>query len=197
MGLIHSSAEIDPAAVIDSSAYVWGLTQVRAGASIGADAIIGRGCYIGSGVVVGARVKIQNAAMIYEPASVGDGAFIGPGAILTNDRNPRSTSPTGDLKEPGDWTRVGVIIGRGASIGAGAICVAPLEVGEWSMVGAGSVVTSNVRPFALVVGTPARQIGWVGRAGFPLVKANDGVTWNCPSSPDAYEERTGMLRLID
>lgn len=170
---------------------------MRARALVGADSVIGRGCYIGSGVVIGSRVKIQNFALVYEPASVADGAFIGPGAILTNDRHPRSISPDGDLKRLGDWARVGVVVGQGASIGAGAICVAPIEVGDWSLVGAGSIVTKDVKPFALVVGAPARQIGWVGRAGFPLEQAGDGLTWICPHSSDSYRETAGMLRLID
>ena len=197
MGLVHSTAEVDPTALVDPSAVVWGLAQVRGGATIGPEAIVGRGAYVGSGVAVGARVKIQNYALVYEPASVEEGAFIGPGAILTNDHHPRAVLPEGGLKSATDWRAVGVTVGRGASIGAGAICVAPVRIGAWALVGAGSVVTRDVPAHALVVGSPAWQVGWVGRAGHRLVQDTSAALWRCPVTDEAYALSDGLLALME
>jgi len=193
--MVHATAEVDEGAVIDPSAFVWGLAQIRAGASIGENCIVGRGAYVGSGVTIGSRAKIQNYALVYEPATVGEGAFIGPGAILTNDHNPRAVRVDGALKSGEDWEAVGVSVGRGASIGAGAICVAPLAIGDWALVGAGSIVTSDVPDFALVVGSPARQTGWVGRAGNRLLPAPEPGTFVCPETGETYVEESGQLKL--
>lgn len=183
--MIDLNAEVDPTASVPESAHVWGLAQVRAGATVGERTVVGRGAYVGVGVVIGCDVKIQNSALVYEPATLEDGAFVGPGAILTNDRYPRAVNPDGSLKSASDWEPVGVAVRRGASIGAGAICVAPVEIGAWAMVAAGSVVTSDVPPFALVAGNPARRIGWVSRAGHRLVAAGPGL-WVCPISEESY-----------
>lgn len=196
MGRIHSTAEIETTAFVDPSAYVWGLAHIRAGASIGPETIIGRGAYVGSGVHVGARVKIQNYALVYEPATVEDGAFIGPGAILTNDHHPRATTPEGNLKSAADWAAVGVTVRQGASIGAGAVCVAPVVIGGWSLVGAGSVVTRDVPAYALVTGSPARQVGWVGRSGVRLVELRAGM-WQCPHSGETYQLSEDVLTLVE
>lgn len=159
---------------VGDGTLVWDLVQIREDAAIGCDCIIGRGAYIGPGVRIGDRCKIQNNALVYDPAVIGDGVFIGPGAILTNDRLPRAISPSGELKQADDWDPVGVTIETGASIGAGAVCVAPVRIGAWAMVAAGSVVVRDVPDHALVAGNPARQIGWVGRDGQRMV-ADGGV----------------------
>lgn len=176
---IDPTADVDPAAHIDPTARVWGLAQVRADAVLGANVIVGRGAYIGTGVTVGANAKIQNLALVYEPAVIGEGAFIGPAVVLTNDLRPRAVNPDGSQKSAADWDAVGVSVGRGASIGARAVCVAPVTIGEWAMVAAGAVVTRDVPAHALVAGTPARQIGWVSRTGDRLVQNAEG-TWRCP-----------------
>ena len=185
--MIDPSAGVDPTATVPESARVWGLAQVRAGAVLGERTIVGRGAYVGVGVAVGSDVKIQNNALVYEPALLEDGVFVGPGAILTNDRRPRAVNPDGSLKSATDWEPVGVTIRRGASIGAGAICVAPVEIGMWALVAAGSVVTRDVPPFALVAGNPARRIGWVSTAGHRLQKVGTG-DWTCPASGESYRE---------
>ena len=196
MGLVHGSAEVDEGALIDPSAFVWGLAQIRAGASIGPECVIGRGAYVGSGVQVGSRAKIQNYALVYEPAFVEEGVFIGPGAILTNDRLPRAIRPNGALKGADDWEAVGVTVRRGASIGAGAICVAPVEIGSWALVGAGAVVTDDVPAYALVVGSPARRIAWVGPAGERLATGGTAGEWVCPVTGERFEEVGAELRPL-
>lgn len=190
--LVDPSADVDSRAVIGDRTRVWHLVQVRENAVVGEDCILGRGCYLGPGVVVGDRVKVQNHALVYEPAVVEDGAFIGPAVVLTNDTLPRAVTPDGRLKEGDDWEMVAVRVRTGASIGARAICVAPVTIGRWSMVAAGAVVTRDVPDFALVAGVPARRIGWVGRAGVPLV-VERGRRWRCPRTGESYVEREGLL----
>jgi UDP-2-acetamido-3-amino-2,3-dideoxy-glucuronate N-acetyltransferase len=112
--------------------------------------------------------------------------------VLTNDEYPRAVTPDGRLKSGADWTAVGVTIGDGAAIGAGAVCVAPVTVGRWALVAAGAVVTKDVPDFGLVVGVPARRIGWVGRAGRPLTAKGDGV-WVCPETGAEHAETDGRL----
>ena len=160
--------------------------------------VIGRGVYVGSGVVVGDDSKIQNYALVYEPAEIGKGVFIGPAVILTNDRFPRAVTPYLEQKTRSDWILVGVTVRDGASIGAGATCVAPVTVGRWAMVAAGSVVIRDVLDYALVAGNPARQIGWVGRAGFRLVNDPDSPSiLRCPATGESYEETDTGLALVE
>ncbi len=106
---------------------------------------------------------MQNYALVYEPAELADGVFIGPAVVLTNDTYPRAVNPDLSLKSAHDWEPVGVTIGEGASIGARAVCVAPVTIGAWATVAAGAVVTKDVPDHALVVGVPARRVGWVGQ----------------------------------
>lgn len=194
--MIHPSATIDPEAQVHASASIWGSAHVREHASVGSQSIIGGGAYIGVGVYIGSRVKIQDRALIYEPAVVEDGAFIGPGVILTNDLYPRSITPDGRLKTPANWKAEGVHVGQGASIGAGAICIAPMRIGMWALIGAGSVVTSDVPDFALVVGNPARHIGWVGRTARRLIPGAEDSIWVCPELNDVYREINGSLAIV-
>ncbi|GLY05289.1 acyltransferase [Actinoplanes sp. NBRC 101535] len=186
-------ADIDPRATIGPGTRVWHLAQIREDAVLGADCIVGRGAYVGPGVQIGDNVKLQNHALVYEPARLGDGVFVGPAAVLTNDEYPRAVTPDGRLKTGDDWTAVGVTVGEGASIGARAVCVAPVTVGRWSLVAAGAVVTKDVPDFALVVGVPARRVGWVGRAGHPLQPKDDGI-WLCPATGAEYQEINGELQ---
>lgn len=191
---IEPSADVAPDAQVGEGTSVWHLAQVRGGAVLGAGCVIGRGAYIGSGVTLGDNCKIQNYALVYEPAALAEGVFIGPAVVLTNDLNPRAVTPDGDRKGASDWDAVGVTIGRGASIGARSVCVAPIQIGEWAMVAAGAVVTRDVPAFSLVAGVPARRIGWVGRAGVRLERAGDD-TWCCPRTGERYLESNGRLHL--
>ena len=188
---ISDDALVAGDASIGDGTQVWNLVQIRERARIGAECIIGRGAYIGIGVRVGDHCKIQNNALVYDPAVIGDGVFIGPGAILTNDRLPRAISPLGELKRADDWDPVGVMIETGASIGAGAVCVAPVRIGAWAMVAAGSVVVRDVPDHALVAGNPARQIGWIGRDGQRMV--DDGGVLVDESTGSRFVESEGRL----
>jgi acetyltransferase-like isoleucine patch superfamily enzyme len=184
---IAATADVDARAKIGAGSSVWHLAQVREDAVLGRDCVIGRGAYVGTGVRLGDDVKVQNYALVYEPAEVGDGAFIGPAVVFTNDHRPRAVDPDGRQKRAGDWHPVGVTVGAGASIGARAVCVAPVRIGRWAMVGAGAVVTADVPEFALVVGVPARRIGWVGRSGERLEQHGEG-RWRCPATGALYRE---------
>lgn len=155
---IHDGAHVDSQAWVDEAATVWPGAFVGRDARIGSGTVIGRNAHVDAGVHVGSNCKIQSGALLYGPAVLYDGVFIGPGAILTNDRHPRAVLPDGTLKGGKDWSPVGVVIREGASVGAGAILVAPVEVGPWAMVGAGAVVVANVDGRSLVVGCPARVV---------------------------------------
>jgi len=192
---VARDATIDDRVILGRGTKVWGLAHIREGATIGASCVVGRGSYVGPGVIAGDNCKIQNNALVYEPAILGDGVFIGPGATLTNDLFPRAVNPNGDLKTATDWDPVGVVIEAGASIGAGAVCVAPVKIGSWAMVAAGAVVTKDVKPFSLVRGVPAHHVGWVGRAGHPLLLA-EGL-YRCPQTGEEYREEDGVLAMVE
>lgn len=193
---IVDSADVDQTAVIGDGSSVWHLAQVRERAELGPNCVIGRGAYVGTGVQVGRNCKVQNYALIYEPAILGDGVFVGPAAVFTNDTYPRAVKPDGTLKLASDWDAVGVTVGDGASIGARTVCVAPVRIGSWALVAAGSVVTSDVPDHALVVGVPARQIGWVGRTGRRL-EAQPDDSLLCPDTGDLFVENNGTLTQIE
>lgn len=189
---IQSSAQVDNSAVLGEGTQIWDYTQIREKARLGSFCIVGRNVYIGAGVVIGSNCKIQNNALIYEPALIADGVFLGPGVILTNDLNPRAVNSDETIKTSSDWMPAGVSIESGASIGAGAICVAPARIGSWAMVAAGAVVTKDVPSFALVAGVPARQIGWVGKSGYKLKESGDRFI--CPKTGQEYLLINGELQ---
>lgn len=193
---ILPSADVDADVDLGAGSSVWHLAQVRSGARLGTSCIIGRGAYIGPGVQLGDNCKVQNYALVYEPARLGAGVFIGPAAVLTNDHFPRAVNPDGSLKSGSDWELVGVTIHDGASIGARAVCIAPVTIGKWAMVAAGATVTKDVPDFALVAGSPAKRIKWVGRAGVPLTASASGE-WICPSTGERYVEKDGKLSIAD
>ena len=202
---VHDTAEIEPDAGIGPGTSVWNRAQVRRGARIGRDCVIGRDAFIDEGVSLGDRVKVQNGALIYHGVTIEDGVFIGPGAILTNDRRPRALNAQGELARGDDWTVSPIHISSGASIGAGAIVVAGCDVGPHAMVGAGSVVTRNVPGHALVVGNPARQIGWVcvcgSRLADPGASSHDHaaspLTCSDCGRRFAYLHERSMLRALE
>lgn len=186
-GVVHDTADVAPSVTLGAGSKVWNYAQVREDASLGENCIIGRGAYIGAGVRMGNNCKVQNYALVYEPATLADGVFIGPAVVLTNDHFPRAINADGTLKSAHDWAPVGVDIREGASIGANSTCIAPVVIGRWALVGAGSVVVKDVPDFALVVGSPARRIGWVGTSGHPLTEESPGQ-WVCPVTGTRYQQ---------
>ena len=184
---ILPSADVDSSATLGEGSSIWHLAQIRDGVVLGENCIIGRGAYIGSGVTLGDNCKVQNYALVYEPASLGKGVFIGPAAVLTNDQFPRAVNSDLTLKSGSDWDAVGVTIHDGASIGARAVCIAPVTIGKWALVAAGAVVTKDVPDFALVAGVPAKRIRWVGRAGVPLEDIGNNL-FRCPQDQSIYRQ---------
>ena len=184
---VHPTADVDDGVLLGDGTVVWHQVQIRAGATLGRDCVVGRGAYIGTDVVLGDVCKVQNYALVYEPARLGNGVFVGPAVVLTNDQYPRAVNEDMTRKSHDDWEAVGVTIGDGASIGARAVCVAPVTIGRWALVAAGAVVVKDVPEFALVAGSPARRIRWVGKAGLPLTPDGPGL-WRCPRTGQPYTQ---------
>lgn len=185
---VHPTADLEADVSVGAGTSIWHRAQVRAGARIGAECVIGRDAFIDTGVEIGDRVKIQNGALVYHGVTVEDGVFIGPGAILTNDRYPRAITSTGDLARAADWTVSPVVLRHGSSIGAGAVVVAGTEVGAFATVGAGAIVTRDVPSHALVVGNPARRIGWMCACGVRLLDADGAPAAATPPHYSTHRE---------
>lgn len=166
---IHSTAEVDNNVTIGRGTKIWHQAQIREGVVIGRECVIGKGVYIERSRI-GNRCKIQNYACLYS-TSIRSGVFIGPGAILTNDKNPRATNPNGTIKTSLDWKEQKTNIGNGASLGAGTIVLPGVTIGKYALIGAGSVVTSNIPPFSLAFGNPARIMGKVDKSGKIIERA--------------------------
>jgi len=181
----HPTADVSPQASIGAGTCIWHQAQVRERAQIGENCIIGKGAYVDFDVVIGNNVKIQNGAYVYHGATVQDGVFLGPGAILTNDKLPRAINPDGSLKTDADWQVSATLVRRGASIGAGAIILPGVTVGEFAMVGAGAVVTRDVPEHGLVYGNPACLQGRICCCGCPLTEL-ENHQWQCVVCNDFY-----------
>lgn len=165
---IHPTADIEAGVTVGLRSRVWARSHLRRGASVGSDCIIGENVLIDLDVQVGSRCKIQSNALLYRGSVLEDEVFVGPGACLTNDRYPRAATPDGLLKADSDWVLSGVVVERGAAIGAHAVVVGGVRIGAWSMIGSGAVVTRDVPAHGIVVGNPASRIGWACRCGHPL-----------------------------
>ena len=166
---------IHPMALCESDSVgtgtrVWAFAHVMRGAVVGRDCNVGEGAFVEGGAVVGDRVTLKNQVLVWEGVTIEDDVFVGPGVIFTNDRRPRSprmNAARQRYSEKSSWLEK-TTVRRGASLGAGAVIVCGLEIGEFAMVAAGSVVASGVLPYALVVGNPARRIGWICSCGTKL-----------------------------
>ena len=154
---IHPSAHVSPQAQIGDGTKVWINVQIRENARIGAKCILAKDVYVDHSVVIGDRCKIQNGVAVYHGVTLGDDVFVGPNAVFTNDRVPRAFNA--------DWKITPTAVKEGASIGANATIVCGIELGEYCMVAAGSVVTRDVAPYTLVMGNPARPIARIDRLG--------------------------------
>lgn len=183
---IHPSAEVSSNANIGDGTSIWHQVQIREGARIGKNCIIGKGVYIDFDVIIGDNCKLQNGVYVYHPAVVEDGVFLGPGVIVTNDKLPRAVNPDLTLKTIDDWVAEAVWIGCGASVGAGGILLPGVCIGNWAMIGAGSVVTRDIPDFGLAVGIPAKLIGFVCSCGSRLQEAETGLHI-CPSCGRSYD----------
>jgi len=154
---IHESAEVHDDAEIGNGTKIWINVQIRENAAIGSECIISKDVYIDESVTIGNRCKIQNSVSVYKGVSIADDVFVGPNACFTNDLVPRAFNH--------DWEITQTIVNEGASIGANATIICGVNIGKFSMIGAGAVVTKDVPDFALVVGNPAKVIGKVDKNG--------------------------------
>jgi acetyltransferase-like isoleucine patch superfamily enzyme len=170
MAMIHPTADVSASANLGEGTRVWQQAQIREGAHLGKDCNIGKGVYIDNDVQIGDNVKIQNYVSVFHGVTLEDGVFVGPHVCFTNDLRPRAVNPDGSLKSAKDWVVTPTLIKRGAALGANSTIVCGIVIGEWAMVGSGSVVIRNVPAHGLVVGNPARLIGYVCSCGERLNK---------------------------
>lgn len=162
---IAPTAQIEDNTTIANGVKIWDYAHVRNGASIGENSVIGRNVQIDAGVTVGSGCKIQNGVSVYAGVTLEDDVFVGPAAVFTNDLNPRAFNAS--------WEITPTVIHKGASIGANATIVCGNDLGEYSLVAAGAVVTKPVRPYQLVAGVPARHMGWVDKDGVVVSRENE------------------------
>ena len=165
---IHPSAIVDEGAQLGEGTKVWHWVHVSAGARIGRRCVLGQNVFIGNDVVIGDNVRIQNNVSVYDAVTLEDDVFCGPSMVFTNVYTPRS-----HVSRKSDYRRT--LVKRGASIGANATVVCGYSIGEYAFIGAGAVVTGDVAPYALMVGVPARRIGWMCQCGERLPEASGTV----------------------
>ncbi len=188
---IHASAIVDDGAVLGADCRVWHFVHISAGARIGARCSFGQGVYVGNDVHIGSNVKVQNNVSVYDAVTIEDDVFCGPSMVFTNVCNPRSAV---DRKH--EYRRT--LVRQGATLGANCTIVCGTTIGRHAFVGAGAMVNRDVPDFALMVGVPARQIGWMSRFGerLDLPLTGDGET-SCPSTADRYVLSAGSVSLVD
>ena len=185
---VHPTAEVAADAVIGPGTSIWNQAQVRERARIGSGCVIGKNAYVDTDVVIGDNVKVQNNVSIYEGVTLEDDVFCGPSCVFTNVINPRSHVPRKDAYRA-------TLVRRGSSIGANATIVCGVTLGEYCLVGAGAVVTSDVPDHALMVGVPARRVGWMCRCGERLPAGKGEL--RCQACGEGYREVGNRLRPID
>ena len=177
--MIHPTAVVEDGAEVGPGTQIWHFAHVRSGARIGERCVLGKSVFVDAGAVVGAGCRIQNFVSIYSGVTLEDDVFVGPSAVFTNDRYPRAAG--------GGWELLPTLVRRGASIGANATVLPGLTIGEWAAVGAGAVVTEDVESHRLVVGNPAKPVGWVCRCG-RVVPGGQGT---CPGCGEVLADKGG------
>ena len=185
---VHQSAYVDDGAIIGPGTKIWHFSHIMPGAVIGARCNLGQNVVVMPGARLGDNVKVQNNVSLYEGVILEDDVFCGPSCVFTNVMNPRS-----HVSRKAEYRQT--LVRRGASIGANATIVCGVTLGEYAFIGAGAVVASDVPDFALMVGVPARQIGWMCQCGVRLELA--GGEGRCGTCGWTYRERDGQLRAID
>lgn len=185
----HETAVVDDGCTIGRGTRIWHFSHIMTGCEIGEGCNIGQNVVVSPGVILGRNVKVQNNVSIYTGVICEDDVFLGPSMVFTNIINPRSSVIRKDQY-------VETHVRRGASIGANATIVCGNEIGEWSFIGAGAVVTRPVKPYALVVGNPARQFGWVSEYGHRLNFDEKGVA-TCPESGENYRLENNTVSRIN
>lgn len=185
----HPTATIDQPATIGKGTKIWHYSHIMAETHIGENCNIGQNVFIASGVVLGNNVKVQNNVSLYAGITCEDDVFLGPSMVFTNVKNPRSA-----VNRRGQYEKTKV--GKGATIGANATIVCGNDIGEYAFIGAGTVVTKTVAPYALVVGNPAHQIGWMSRYGHRLDFDINGEAV-CPESEQKYRLESGKVILSE
>jgi len=186
----HESSYVDDGAVVGAGTKIWHFSHVLAGAVIGARCNLGQNVVVMPGTRIGDNVKIQNNVSIYEGVELEDDVFCGPSCVFTNVLNPRS-----HVSRKHEYMKT--LVKRGGSIGANATIVCGVTLGEYAFIGAGAVVTADVPPYGLMVGVPARRVGWMCQCGDRLhVTGGGGGRAACATCGAAYEERAGALRQI-
>jgi len=188
---VHESSYVDEGAEIGAGTKIWHFCHVLAGARIGRRCILGQNVCVAGGAVIGDNVKIQNNVSVYAGVVVEDDVFLGPSCVLTNVTNPRAEVVRRSLYEK-------TLIRRGATIGANATVVCGVTIGRYAFVAAGAVVVADVPDYALMMGAPARQHGWMSRHGHRLQDPDADGVMVCPESRYRYREvRPGLLRCLD
>ena len=188
---VHESSFIDDGAEVGEGTKVWHFSHVSKGAVIGKNCSLGQNVFVAGGVVIGDNVKIQNNVSIYAGVTVEDDVFLGPSCVLTNVSNPRSQVSRKSIYEK-------TLIKKGSSVGANATVVCGRVLGRYCFIAAGAVVTKNVADYALIVGTPGKQAGWMSRHGHKLGRATDDGEFVCPESGYWYKvDKVGILKCLD
>ena len=184
----HETAVIDVGCTIGEGTRIWHFSHLMAGCVVGRDCNIGQNVVISPGVVLGNRVKVQNNVSVYTGVTCGDEVFLGPSCVFTNVINPRSAISRKDQYKE-------THVDQGATIGANATIICGHAIGKYAMIGAGAVVTKDVPPYALVMGNPARQVGWVSEYGHRLMFDEEGAAI-CPESGQQYQLKAGKVERI-